>query len=113
MSRSPKRALVTGGSSGIGLAVAKAFRKAGHEVLIYGRDQARLDTAGRPGLRRRHETDGARGQCVDLMGLDTLCEIARIGGEQSLRLETMQEIPHLVPGPHPALRDQRIAQPVA
>jgi NAD(P)-dependent dehydrogenase (short-subunit alcohol dehydrogenase family) len=63
-----KRALVTGGSSGIGLAVAKAFRAAGHEVLIYGRDQARLDATSLPAvavdvldtrvLTRRIATDG-------------------------------------------------------
>jgi NAD(P)-dependent dehydrogenase (short-subunit alcohol dehydrogenase family) len=43
-----KRALVTGGSSGIGLAVAKAFRGAGHEVLIYGRTESRLAATGLP-----------------------------------------------------------------
>jgi NAD(P)-dependent dehydrogenase (short-subunit alcohol dehydrogenase family) len=45
-----RRTLVTGGSSGIGLAVARAFRNAGHEVVIYGRDQARLDATGLPAV---------------------------------------------------------------
>lgn len=38
-------ALVTGGSSGIGLALATALRRAGCEVLICGRDADRLDRA--------------------------------------------------------------------
>lgn len=40
-----KVALVTGGNSGIGLAAALAFTKAGARVVITGRDQATLDKA--------------------------------------------------------------------
>jgi 3-oxoacyl-[acyl-carrier protein] reductase len=41
-----KRALVTGGSSGLGAAAALALAAEGVEVVINGRDQARLDSAG-------------------------------------------------------------------
>ena len=42
---SGKRALVTGGSKGIGLEVARALLSQGADVLICGRDKAQLDKA--------------------------------------------------------------------
>jgi NAD(P)-dependent dehydrogenase (short-subunit alcohol dehydrogenase family) len=41
----PRRVVVTGGSSGIGRAVAQYFLNAGASVGIIGRDQSRLDAA--------------------------------------------------------------------
>jgi NAD(P)-dependent dehydrogenase (short-subunit alcohol dehydrogenase family) len=40
-----KKALITGGNSGIGLATARLFLKEGAEVAITGRDQRTLDAA--------------------------------------------------------------------
>jgi len=42
-----KAALVTGGSSGIGYAIARALRDEGHDVTIAARNRERLDTAAR------------------------------------------------------------------
>ncbi len=52
MEMSGNRVLVTGGGSGIGLAIAKRFLASGSEVVICGRDSDRLDAARRanPGL---------------------------------------------------------------
>lgn len=40
-----KVALITGGSSGIGLAIAKAFQHSGAKVIIAGTNQQRLENA--------------------------------------------------------------------
>jgi uncharacterized oxidoreductase len=44
--------LITGGSAGIGLAIARALVEAGNTVIVCGRDQSRLEQAGAavPGL---------------------------------------------------------------
>jgi uncharacterized oxidoreductase len=53
MKISENTVLITGGATGIGLALAELFAKAGNQVVICGRRQGRLDEAERriPGLR--------------------------------------------------------------
>src|SRR5207302_108659 len=46
-----RRALVTGGTRGIGLAIAKALVRAGHEVTVtWSKDEASAQAAGAQGL---------------------------------------------------------------
>lgn len=52
-----KRTLVTGGSDGIGLAIAEAFLREGADVLIVGRDAGKLEAA-----RQKLTAPGAIGQ---------------------------------------------------
>ena len=58
---SDQHALITGGGSGIGLAIAAAFLADGASVTIVGRDQSRLESAAAnlPGDIRLHAADVA------------------------------------------------------
>ena len=72
-----KTALVTGGTSGIGLATARRFAAEGACVFITGRRQAELDQAV---ASIGHGVVGVRGDVSDLNDLDTIyAEIAQRG----------------------------------
>jgi NAD(P)-dependent dehydrogenase (short-subunit alcohol dehydrogenase family) len=63
-----KTALVTGGTSGIGLATAKRFAAEGAHVFITGRDQQRLDNA----VKEVGDATGVQGDVGVLADLDRL-----------------------------------------
>ncbi|HUJ61168.1 MAG TPA: SDR family NAD(P)-dependent oxidoreductase [Kofleriaceae bacterium] len=62
--------LITGGSSGIGLALAKRFVELGNEVIITGRNRARLDAA-------RQATPQLQVLCSDAADPVAIAELAR------------------------------------
>jgi NAD(P)-dependent dehydrogenase (short-subunit alcohol dehydrogenase family) len=78
-----KVALVTGGSSGLGMATAKQFADEGAKVFITGRRQEELDQAvGQIGL----STAGVQGDISNMADLDRLYAVIR---EQSGRLDVL------------------------
>ena len=78
-----KTALITGGSSGIGLATAKAFLAEGARVAITGRDADALDAAAR-------ETGGALVTAVcDVTSLEQIDALARHLGNELAGLDIL------------------------
>ena len=76
---SGKRALVTGSSQGIGLAIAHALAGAGAHVILNGRDAAKLEKA------RAGFADGGK---VSLRAFDVTDEAAVASGIDSIERET-------------------------
>src|SRR4029077_4418702 len=62
-------AVVTGGSSGIGLATARLLLRGGARVAICGRNAARLETAGRS-LGEEAGSDRIYINCCDVLDAD-------------------------------------------
>jgi NAD(P)-dependent dehydrogenase (short-subunit alcohol dehydrogenase family) len=71
-----KTALVTGGTSGIGLATAHRFAAEGAHVFITGRDEQRLDNA----VKEVGNATGVRSDVSDLDDLDRLAAAIREHG---------------------------------
>jgi 3-oxoacyl-[acyl-carrier protein] reductase len=89
MERLMIRAIVTGGSRGIGLAIAKAIARAGGSVVITGRDRARLDDAVDSISETASGASVVTGAVVDVRdrpGVDRLVAeaAARFGGLDTL-----------------------------
>jgi NAD(P)-dependent dehydrogenase (short-subunit alcohol dehydrogenase family) len=76
---SNKTALVTGGTSGIGLATARRFADEGAHVFITGRRQAELDAAV---ASLGEQVTGLRGDVSDLEDLDSLFAAISASGHQ-------------------------------
>lgn len=75
-----KKIIVTGGSSGIGLAMAKKFLSEGAEVLITGRNEQKLQCAAAEIASERLHI--MQWDVVDVAAIDTRIDeaISRLGG---------------------------------
>jgi NAD(P)-dependent dehydrogenase (short-subunit alcohol dehydrogenase family) len=71
-----KRAVVTGGSSGIGLATARGFLESGARIAICARNKARLDDAAAV-LRRDFGEDSVYSASVDVLDKASVETFAR------------------------------------
>jgi NAD(P)-dependent dehydrogenase (short-subunit alcohol dehydrogenase family) len=67
-----KVAVITGGSRGIGLALARAFSQAGYAVVITGRDQQRLNAAAREMQAGKTEVLGIQSDVRDQDSVEKL-----------------------------------------
>jgi NAD(P)-dependent dehydrogenase (short-subunit alcohol dehydrogenase family) len=89
-----KTAIVTGGTSGIGLATAERFAAEGAHVYVTGRRQDALDAAV---ARIGHNATGVRGDVANLADLDRLYETIRSRGRGLDVLFANASVVELVP----------------
>jgi NAD(P)-dependent dehydrogenase (short-subunit alcohol dehydrogenase family) len=68
-----RRAVVTGGSRGLGRAMAGAFAEAGADLVLVGRDAASLEQARRELLTHGHAVEVVAADLHDAKSAETLC----------------------------------------
>jgi NAD(P)-dependent dehydrogenase (short-subunit alcohol dehydrogenase family) len=86
-----KRAVVTGGSKGIGLAAAEVLAEEGCDVVLIARDQARLDAAA-AAIRARRQVR-VRTIAADLSEAAALRRAAEAAGEIDILVNNAGAIP--------------------
>ncbi|MEL0135145.1 MAG: SDR family NAD(P)-dependent oxidoreductase, partial [Aquiluna sp.] len=72
----PKNIIITGGSSGLGLASANTFAEAGHNITLVARGEKRLLEAAEQ-LRLRYPDSRIAERVLDVSNLDEVRSFAR------------------------------------
>lgn len=77
-----KRALITGGSRGLGLQMALALADAGADLVLVGRDAGQLDVAGAEIRARGRQAWLHRADVADPAACDAMCDwaLGEVGG---------------------------------
>jgi NAD(P)-dependent dehydrogenase (short-subunit alcohol dehydrogenase family) len=92
MDTNSKRVLVTGGSSGIGLATARAFAENGYDVTICGRNAARMREAKLPYVVLDVCDEAATAEALRQMGQVDVFVANAGGAETAPALKTPREM---------------------
>jgi uncharacterized oxidoreductase len=98
--------LITGGGSGIGLALARAFRALGNEVIVSNRSQQRLATARAEGFAT-YEVDMADPASIDAMAARVLADYPALNGV--IQNAGIMQPEDLKAGPSRQVQDDTIA----
>ncbi len=96
-----KKALITGGNSGIGLATARLFVAEGAEIAITGREQKTLDEAA------AELGPNARGYRADITVADDRKRLFGILSRISASWTSSSPMPELAAARRPALRTKQ------
>lgn len=104
--------LITGGSSGVGLATAARFARGGWRILICGRDATRLETA-RQGILRAVELGDVRTAVADLADPQAPLRLAETVIRQLGRVDVLVNNAAMAPlAPIDEIADAQIQQTI-
>lgn len=86
--KKPKNAIVTGGTAGIGLAIAREFLARGHNVYICGHQTERLNAA-LAGLTADFGNRNIGGSICDVRSLSSVQEMVALAGARFGQIDTL------------------------
>ncbi|MFC4119941.1 SDR family NAD(P)-dependent oxidoreductase [Nonomuraea zeae] len=90
-----KRVLVTGSSSGLGEAIAKALAAEGAGVVVHGRDRIRAEAVAAAIRTSGGDAEAAIGDLAADAGADAVAEAALSGGPIDILVNNAGAYPHL------------------
>jgi uncharacterized oxidoreductase len=98
--------LITGGGSGIGLALAEEFHKRGNQVIVAGRSEDKLKFAAEKGLKT-HTVDMTSPESIELLGRSLINEFPKLNAV--IHSAGMMKNENLLTGGQTDVREDTIA----